>query len=276
MASHQHNQIAKLRKEAWKPTKAELHRGRWRAARKGGVASRLTADLQIEAYEKALRQHAGGMLLDLGCGNAPFAGIYRTLATNYVWADWRNSPHQLFDLDHEVDLNRAPLPFESEAFDTVLLTDVLEHVAEPDQLIAEITRVLRPGGKFVLGVPFLYPIHEQPYDFHRYTQFKLEHFASKHGLDVLELVPVGGPIDVWTELTCKILAAVWSPLARVPYHGWRTLRAIPFVRRVNEEVAWKMPLAYVAVFVRGNGDRTRQSQSLSDTPLSLPPSRHRD
>jgi SAM-dependent methyltransferase len=156
----------------------------------------------------------------------------------------------LFALDHEVDLNTAPLPFDAAAFDTVLLSDVLEHIAEPDQLIGEIARILRPGGALILGVPFLYPIHEQPYDFHRYTQYKLEHFASKHGFAIVELGPVGGASDVWTDISCKILSAIWTPLAILPYYGWRFLRAIPAVRRANEKVAWKMPLAYLAVYVK--------------------------
>lgn len=248
MASSRNN--VKLYKAAWKPTKAELRRGRWRAAREGGVASRLTADLQIEAYERAIKEHARGRLLDLGCGNAPFAGLYRGLVEEYIWADWGNSPHQLFELDHEIDLNTPPMPFGDAAFDTVLLTDVLEHVVEPDQLLGEIARVLCPGGKLILGVPFLYPIHEQPHDFHRYTQFKLEHFARKHSFEAIEISVVGGGFDVWTDVTGKILGAMWSPLARLPYYTWKLLRSIPPVRRANDSAAWKMPLAYLAVLAR--------------------------
>jgi SAM-dependent methyltransferase len=246
--------VTKRPKDDWAPTKAELHNEKWRARRGGDVTSRIVADLQIGAYEESLRAHARGRLLDLGCGNAPFAGIYRPLVDEYVWADWPNSPHQLFELDCEVDLNAAPLPFHEASFDTILLSDVLEHIAEPNQLLAELRRILTPGGKLLIGVPFLYPIHEQPYDHFRYTNFQLEYFARKLDFQVQSLAVVGGPLDVLADFSCKILGGAWRPLARLSYGAWLLGRMSKAVRLGNNRAAWKMPLAYMVVLQRPTSD----------------------
>lgn len=213
------------------------------------MISRLMGDLQVDAYEYAIRKYASGRLIDLGCGNAPLAGIYRNLVDAYSWADWANSAHQNFDIDFEVDLNGL-LPFDDQSYDTVLLTDVLEHIAEPDQLFSELARILKPGGKLIVGVPFLYYLHEEPHDHFRYTKFALEHFGVKHRIPSVEIVEAGGAFDAWSDITGKLLGGVWRPLARVPYHGWMIARLLPIIRRLNERAAWRFPLAYVAVYAR--------------------------
>lgn len=237
-------------KSDWRPTKAELHRNHWRATRTTHVISRLVADLQIAGYEQAIEAYATGRLLDLGCGNAPFAGIYRPLVSDYIWADWPNSPHQLFELDIETDLNEAPLPIGDASFDTILLSDVLEHICEPDRLFAEMVRILRPGGHLIVGVPFCYGIHEEPFDFHRYTRFKLQNFGNKHGATVTELRTLGGGFDVLTDVACKLLGGAWKPLARLPYYAWKFARAVPIVRKLNDAAVSTLPIAYLVVYKR--------------------------
>jgi SAM-dependent methyltransferase len=237
----------KMPKSQWRPTKAEKRHNKWRASRQVCVSSLLTADLQISAYEAAIRRHSKGRLLDLGCGNAPYAGIYSAINEEYFWADWEHSPHQIFQLDYYVDLNKTPLPLESNQFDTILLTDVLEHIAEPDKLMSEIVRMLRVGGKAIIGVPFLYPIHEQPNDHFRFTEYQLKYLASKHSLRTVEFIIVGGPLEAWVDLTSKILASVWSKLAWLPFCLGKTALKIPFVVEANKRSAWKVPLAYLQV-----------------------------
>jgi 2-polyprenyl-3-methyl-5-hydroxy-6-metoxy-1,4-benzoquinol methylase len=89
---------------------------------------------------------------DLGCGHVPFYEIYRPLVTDIVCIDWCNSYHKNELLDYACDLTHS-LPLESQSFDTVLLTDVLEHLYEPLRVLAEVRRVLRPGGHVIVGVP---------------------------------------------------------------------------------------------------------------------------
>jgi SAM-dependent methyltransferase len=204
-------------------------------------------DLQAASYEQAVRSYARGRLLDLGCGNAPLAGLYRDFVDTYVWADWPNSMHQEFEVDLQVDLNR-PLPISEAEYDTVLLSDVLEHIEEPDILFGEVARILRPGGVLIVGVPFLYWIHEEPHDHHRYTRYKLAAFGRKYGLEPVEISEVGGGIDTWIDLTGKMIGSVWRPLAAVFYHSWVAVRSFPFLAAMNAKSARRFPLAYVAVY----------------------------
>src|SRR5206468_3217360 len=97
--------------------------------------------------------------------------------------DWPNSPHGVTHADVIADLGR-PLPFPSSCFDGVLLSSVLEHLADPVATLGEASRVLRPGGVLVLELPFLYWLHEEPHDFGRYTEFALRRFADMVGLEV--------------------------------------------------------------------------------------------
>lgn len=128
-----------------------------------------------------------GRLLDLGCGNQPFRSWYGPLVTDVVPVDAAPIPGVL-----QVDL-AEPLPFADASFDTVLCTQVLEHVENVELAAAEIARLLRPGGCALITVPFLYPTHEAPYDFQRFTYLGLRGLVRRHGLEEVALDAQGGP-----------------------------------------------------------------------------------
>lgn len=235
--------------KTWVATKFERVGSCWRATRAHGPCSRLVGDLQAAAYQRALETYARGRLIDLGCGNAPLAGIYRDLVARFEWADWPNSLHQRFAPDHRIDLNQ-PLPLETAAYDTILLSDVLEHIARPNALFDELARILAPGGHLIVGVPFFYWIHEEPHDHFRYTRYQLERFGRDRGLEVMELREVGGGLDSWCDLTIKLLDSLWRPLGEAFYWSWRVIRRTPPVARINERAARRLPLAYLAVYRR--------------------------
>lgn len=67
----------------------------------------------------------------------------------------------------------------SETFDAVLLCEVLEHVEAPGAAISEIHRLLRPGGMLIASAPFLYPIHDRPADYYRFTRYGLERLLGR-------------------------------------------------------------------------------------------------
>lgn len=75
------------------------------------------------------------------------------------------------DIGADVDLfsDAHELPFASDSFDAVITTAVIEHVMYPEQVVAEIVRVLRPGGRLYSELPFMQQVHEGAYDFTRYT-----------------------------------------------------------------------------------------------------------
>ena len=238
---------AALDARGWKPSKFVWRGGRWRASRRTvNVASRLMADLALDNYEAAIRAHARGVLADLGCGNAPLAGLYAPLVDRFLWVDWPGSAHQRITLDLAQDLNQ-PLDLADASIDTVLLTDVLEHIARPDMLLAEVARVLRPGGHAIAGVPFLYWLHEEPHDHHRYTIHRLRDFAASHGFSIVSERVNGGGLDVVADLMTKMVYNRRFPLpAHVMHAAMRVVRWLggPISRRAHAT----MPLGYTVVY----------------------------
>ncbi|WP_051274991.1 class I SAM-dependent methyltransferase [Cellulomonas sp. URHD0024] len=229
--------------DSWRPTKFVRHRTSWRGSRDQrelSLASRVTGDLQAAAYGDALATYAHGDLVDLGCGHVPAYAMYREHVDTVTCVDWPNSPHPSPHLDLEADLT-DPLPFPDEAYDTVVLTDVLEHLPYPDGLVGEIARVLRPAGVLVLGVPFMYGLHEQPHDHHRYTEHRLRLFCTDHDLEVVELYPYGRHDAVALDLTAKLLASsrLTRPVAALP-------AAVASMRRPSRTTT-PLPLGYVLV-----------------------------
>ncbi|MEO8631504.1 MAG: methyltransferase domain-containing protein, partial [Betaproteobacteria bacterium] len=191
--------------DKYRPTKFVYRGNRLIASRdvdEVSVASRLNADLTAAAYDAALKTHATGRLLDLGCGSAPLYVAYKRFVEQVTCVDRAGSAHGRDFLDVEADLSE-PLPFDDAAFDTLILSDVLEHIPRPEPLWKEMHRVLAPGGKLLMNVPSYYCLHEQPRDFFRYTEFALRRFAEITGLAVLELRAVGGAKQVIADILAK-------------------------------------------------------------------------
>jgi SAM-dependent methyltransferase len=133
---------------------------------------------------------AGSLVLDAGAGE----GQYRRYLPHarYIGVDlavgdvqWNYS-----GLDAVSDLAR--LPFEANTFDAVLCTQVLEHVREPQQVLCEISRALKPGGRLYLSTPQSSHQHQKPYDYYRYTSFGLRYLLERAGLAVEVIKPMGG------------------------------------------------------------------------------------
>ncbi len=221
--------------QAWRPSKmVRDRRGAWSPnPHYVRPESRFACQVLSGPYAALITAHASGRLLDAGCGDVPYYGIYRPLVDEVVCIDWPGSSHGRQHVDAWVDLN-APLPFGDGGFDTVLLADVLEHIARPEALLAELARALAPGGRLLVMVPFLYWVHEAPHDYHRYTEFALRRLCALNGLRVTSLEPYGGHPDVIVDLLSKALVrgrhmgglydAVFSRLTRTGPYRWMRRR----------------------------------------------------
>jgi SAM-dependent methyltransferase len=133
--------------------------------------------------------HAAGRLLDIGCGQMPYRALFPQV-TEYIGID---RPTPLHPDDRPALWSDAlRLPFADASFDTVLATQVLEHVAEPGALIAEAARVLRPGGVLLLTAPHIWELHEEPHDYFRFTRYGLAYLLGRAGMRTEEIRPQGG------------------------------------------------------------------------------------
>ncbi|MCC6166438.1 MAG: methyltransferase domain-containing protein [Caldilineaceae bacterium] len=95
------------------------------------------------------------------------------------------------DKTPDLQANAAALPLAADSFDAVVCAELLEHVPDPRRVLVEAARVLRPGGSLVLTIPFLYPIHADPYDFGRYTDTFWRHTLAEAGFCGVEVTPQG-------------------------------------------------------------------------------------
>ena len=132
---------------------------------------------------------AGAVVLDAGAGDAPYRGYFRHV--RYITADLAATGyHEVSRLD--LICNLSALPLAGDTFDAVLCTQVLEHVPDPQQVLAELYRVLRPGGRLFLTVPQSWELHEAPYDYFRFTRYGLELMFQQAGFERFEIQPRGG------------------------------------------------------------------------------------
>lgn len=136
-----------------------------------------------------------GVLYDLGCGEAPYRDFFLRYAEKYIGVDWAGCYHAT-KADVVADLN-IPLPIECGVADTVVSLSVLEHLCEPQTMLNEAFRILKPGGAIVLQVPFQWWIHEAPYDFFRYTSYGLKYLFEKAGFVDVIVEPQSGFFTMW-------------------------------------------------------------------------------
>lgn len=180
----------------------------------------------IRITERLIANHARGRVLDVGCGHMPFRSIVLRHADSYEGLDIAPRVDGVRYVTDAVKMNGVP----RNAFDTVLCSEVLEHVPAPDRTLAAIATVLRPGGKLIATVPHLSRLHEEPDDYYRYTGYGLRHLVEQAGFEVLALAPHAGLISfLGHQASTVLLGSVWSiPVLRdMAYHLNRFLLVYP-------------------------------------------------
>jgi SAM-dependent methyltransferase len=194
-------------------------------------AVRLTVDLQLTTIWRFLAPRLRAMhgdVLDVGCGDMPFRPL---LAPDVRYTGIDVAQSEGFGMAAHGDVTRfdgAHIPFADASFDHVLCTEVLEHAARPDLLIAEMHRVLRPGGTLVATIPFSARVHHAPYDFHRFTNFQLQRMFA--AFDDMRIEPRGNDVAV---IANKLIVL-----------GMRLMRP-------NRGLVWRLPLVLAVAPVAG-------------------------
>lgn len=125
-----------------------------------------------------------GRMVDVGYGGQPYRNLFTVDEYCGVELDTElNRKTKKADIYYD----GVSLPFESDRFDALLCNQVLEHVQDEDPFVAELARVLRPGGAMILSAPFLWDEHEQPFDFKRYTSYGMQSLLERHGFSIIKL-----------------------------------------------------------------------------------------
>jgi len=148
----------------------------------------------------------GRDILDVGAGNAPYRFLF---------------PRNMRYISTEINYTRRPtvvsdahfLPFNDNAFDWITAFEVLEHVRNPEAVMGEFNRVMRPGGQVVITVPMLWGIHYAPHDYRRYTKYGLKILAENNGFNLEHIDKIGG---LFTFFFARLFDIIAIFLRRLP------------------------------------------------------------
>lgn len=237
--------------ESWVASKYEYRNGKLRITKNTAivqVGSRLCGDLLAECLGRNVPLYARGRLVDLGCGDVPLYGVYRDFVESVTCADWSagaGNEHQ----DVCCDLS-SPLPFGDAYFDTIVLSDVLEHVPEPEMLWSEMARILSDEGTVILSTPFMYCLHEQPHDYFRFTEHCLRRFAMKSGFQIEHLEAIGGSPEVIADIVGKhlqFMPVIGKMTAAFVSGAAYWLGKVPLFRNLSKKTRCAFPLEYLMV-----------------------------
>lgn len=169
----------------------------------------------LKQHIEILAPALSGRVLDVGCGTKPYQNLFTV--DEYVGLDL-DSPlsRKLGVADAYYD--GTVFPFSDNEFDSLICNQVLEHVFNPDRFLGEISRVLKPGGKLLLTIPFVWDEHEQPFDYARYSTFGLKHLLEKERFEVINQVKINPNIATIFQLLNAYFYKIsyrWPRLLRV-------------------------------------------------------------
>lgn len=147
--------------------------------------------IELQALRRTLikaRPYFKGVLIDVGCGEKPYHHLIGPYVDRYFGVE---VPTTYAEVNRKVQVltKNFILPFKPCSADTVLLTQVLEHTYEPVRLLASIRPILKDDAYLIVTVPKSNPVHEEPYDFFRYTPFSLRRMMEDAGLETVKLEP---------------------------------------------------------------------------------------
>jgi len=141
------------------------------------------------ALYKKIKEYAPrlqGRMLDFGCGSKPYQSLF-TNVSEYIGLDYDNEGHSHKNEAIDFFYDGITIPFPNEHFDSVFSSEVFEHIFNLEEIIPELNRVMKKGGNLLITCPFVWPEHEVPVDFARYTTFSLKHLLEKNGFTILAL-----------------------------------------------------------------------------------------
>jgi len=125
-----------------------------------------------------------GKVLDIGSGDAEPPYSRKETVTSYTSLDLPETNARYLKRP-QVFADAHALPFSEGVFDGVLLLEVLEHVRHPARVLDEAHRVLREGGTVCMSTPFLYPLHDEPYDFFRFSLYGLRELLRQEDWQIV-------------------------------------------------------------------------------------------
>jgi len=165
---------------------------------------KVAIEVQIDRLLSPGQSKNAPRVLDAGCGAQPCRARVEKTGASYYSLDVCAQSGVKVDFIAPIDEKRLPKSiYQSGPYDLILCSDVLEHVAEWDNVFANFYHPLAPSGHIILTSPHFFPLHEEPYDFWRPTPYSIRYFAQKHGFAIETETPLGTGWDVLGTLLAR-------------------------------------------------------------------------
>src|SRR3989344_2703139 len=180
-----------------------------------------------------------GKTLDIGSGHGP----YQNLFPNRLAVDIVDQP----GVDVVADVHNLST-LKNEEFEVVLCTEGLEHFYDPKQAISELTRVLKKGGVLILTTRFIFPLHEVPHDYYRFTEYGLRYLLREY--EIVTLLEDGNTLETLATLYERIgyqtITLGWKPLKLMWFlHAKITLLFRGLLTKEYGDVTGKIPVKHL-------------------------------
>jgi SAM-dependent methyltransferase len=159
-----------------------------------------------------------GKMMDFGCGQKPYASLFEV--DDYIGVDFENPGHPHVNESIDVFYDGKSLPFPDSYFDSIFCSEVFEHIFNLPDILIEMNRVLKTGGKMLITCPFSFCEHEVPNDFARYTSFALQHLLKEKGFEIEVQIKAGSSVETINQLRLMYLHQ----------HIYPRIKKIPLVR----------------------------------------------
>jgi SAM-dependent methyltransferase len=168
--------------------------------------------LQQEALKRS-SVYITGRVFDMGCGVRPYKNFLA--CSRYIGMD------ESIEVKPDIVGNAQIIPFKEGSFDSVLCTEVLEHLPEPGQALKEIKRALKKEGYLYLTVPQEWCLHYEPHDYFRFTSFGIKHLLENNGFKIMGIERIGG---IFSLVGQRIIDVFWQfavdCLKAITGHKW--------------------------------------------------------
>lgn len=179
------------------------------------IKKKLHYKISRDRLDQFMKKHkTNKRTLDIGCAGGPYSDLF----PNRVGLDVYEGPA----VDYVGDVHNLNM-FKDKEFNCIIMTEVLEHLHSPQIAVKELNRILKKNGKLILTTRFIFPIHDYPKDYFRFTESGLRELLKD--FKIVEIKPEANTIEtiailfqrigLQTEtLNSKFLSTFWLLLAR--------------------------------------------------------------